>query len=133
MARQVDREFWRQYFETYNAKRFNDLVNNFYSEHPIFQNPKHKLVGRSAIADFFTQQHTYVDASITPLTVILTPEVAAFEMDAVLSSDRDLPGFHVMPLTKGVKIRLGMAAFYHLEGDRIARASLYWMKPEPVT
>ena len=129
MVRQVDREFWRQYFETYNAKRYNDLVNNFYSEHPIFQNPKHKLVGRSAIADFFIQQHTYVDAIITPMTVILTPEVAAFELDAVPSSDRDLPDFHVMPLAKGVKIRLGMAAFYHLEGDRITHASIYWMKP----
>jgi hypothetical protein len=129
MARQVDQEFWRQYFETYHAKRFHDLVNNFYSEHPTFQNPKHKLVGRSAIADFFTQQHIYVDARITPITVILTPEVAAFELEGVLSSDRDLPDFHVMPLTKGVKIHLGMAAFYHLESDRITHARVYWLQP----
>ena len=113
MPRKVDTQYWQEYFQTYNAKRYHDLVNNFYTEHPIFQNPNHKLVGRSAIADFFTQQHTYVDTIITPITVILTAEVAAFELDAVLSSDRDLPDFHVMPLAKGVKIRLGMAAHFN--------------------
>jgi len=24
---------------------------------------------------------------------------------------------------------MGMAAFYHLKGDRIAQARVYWMKP----
>jgi len=129
MLRKVDTQYWREYFQTYNAKRYDDLVNNFYVGQPTFQNPKYKLAGRAAIADFFTQQHTYVDETITPITVVITPEVAALELDAVFSSDRDLPAFYVVPLAKGVKIQMGMSAFYHLEGDRIAHARVYWMKP----
>lgn len=129
MPRKVDAQYWQEYFQTYNAKRYDDLVNNFYTEHPTFQNPKYKLEGRRAIADFFTQQHTNVDETITPITVVLTPEVAALELGAVFSSDRDLPAFYVMPLVKGAKIQMDMSAFYHLEGDRIAHARVYWMKP----
>lgn len=129
MIRKVDSQYWQEYFQTYNAKRYDDLVNNFYAEQPTFQNPKFKLEGRRAIADFFTQHHIDVDEVLTPITVLITAEVAALELDAVFSSDKDLPGFYVMPLTRGVKIEMGMAAFYHLEGDRIIHARVYWMKP----
>jgi len=129
MVRKVDQGYWQEYFKTYNAKRYDDLVNNFYTERPTFQNPKYKLAGRQAIADFFRQQHAEVNETLTPITVVLTPELAALELDAVFYSDKDLPGFYVQPLTRGVKFNMGMAAFYHLEGDRIAQARVYWMKP----
>lgn len=129
MVRKVDAQYWQEYFQTYNAKRYDDLVNNFYTEHPTFQNPKYKLAGRQAIADFCKQQHTDVNETLTPITVVITPDVAALELDGVFSSDKDLPAFYVMPLTRGVEIKMGMAAFYHLEGDRIAHARVYWMRP----
>lgn len=129
MVRKVDRQYWQEYFKTYNAKRYDDLVNNFYTEHPTFQNPKYKLNGRRAIADFFRQQHTDVNETLTPITVVITPEVAALELDGVFSSEKDLPGFYVHPITRGVEFKMGMAVFYHLEGNRIAHARVYWMKP----
>jgi hypothetical protein len=129
MARIVDQAYWQEYFKTYNAKRYDDLVNNFYTEHSTFENPKYKLEGPRAIADFFTQHHIDVDETLTPITVVLTPEVAALELDAVFSSAKDVPDFYVHPITRGVQVKMGMAAFYHLEGDRIAHARVYWMKP----
>jgi len=129
MTRKVDENYWNDYFQTYNAKRYDDLVNNFYTNGPTFQNPKYRLAGRSAIANFFKEQHLEVTEILTPITVIITPEVAALELDAVFSSTRDLPHFYVYPLKSGVEVRMGMAAFYHLEGDRIAHARVYWLKP----
>ena len=129
MARKVDREFWREYFKTYNAKRYDDLVNNFYAEQSTFENPQYKLEGPRAIADFFTQHHADVNETLTPITVIITPEVAALELDGVFSSDKDIPDYYVHPITRGVEVKLGMAAFYHLKGDRIAHARVYWLKP----
>jgi hypothetical protein len=129
MVRKVDGEYWREYFQTYNAKRYDDLVNNFYAEHPTFHNPKFKLQGRQAIADFFTQHHIDVNETLTPITVVITPEVAALELDAVFSAEKDVPDFYVHPITRGVEVKMGMAAFYHLTGDRIAHARVYWLKP----
>jgi len=129
MARKVDAQYWQEYFRTYNAKLYDDLVNNFYAEQPTFQNPKFKLAGRRAIAEFFTGHHIDVDETLTPITVLITPEVAALELDAVFSAKIDLPDFYVQPLTRGVEFRMGMAAFYHLQGDRIAHARVYWLKP----
>jgi hypothetical protein len=129
MVRQVDREFWRQYFETYNAKRYDNLVNNFYTAQATFENPKYRLEGPRAIAEFFTVHHTDVKETLTPITVIITPEVAALELDGVFSSDKDIPDYYVHPIVRGVEVKLGMAAFYHLEGDRIAHARIYWLKP----
>jgi len=129
MMRKVDREYWQEYFETYNAKRYEDLVQNFYAEHPTFQNPKYKLAGRQSIADFFREHHIDVNETLTPITVVLTPEVAALELDAVFSASRDVPDFYVHPITRGVEVKMGMAAFYHLEGDRIAHVRVYWLKP----
>ena len=129
MPREVNREYWDEYFQTYNQKRYNDLVNNFYLASATFQNPKYQIAGREAIAQFFKEHHVDVDENLTPLTVIITSEVAALELDGVLTSKKDLPDFYVTPLKQGVPVRLGMAAFYHLEGDRIAHARVYWMKP----
>jgi hypothetical protein len=129
MTRTVDKQYWQEYFQTYNAKRYDDLVNNFYAAQPTFQNPKYKLEGRQAIADFFTQHHIDVNETITPITVVITPEVAALELDTVFSSGKDLPNFYVAPITRGVEVKMGMAAFYHLKGDRIAHARIYWLKP----
>lgn len=129
MPREVNREYWDEYFQTYNQKRYDDLVNNFYVAEATFQNPKYRVEGRQAIAEFFKSHHVDLDEELTPLTVIITPEVAALELDGKFSSKKDLPDFYVMPLKQGVPIRMGMAAFYHLEGDHIAHARVYWLKP----
>jgi hypothetical protein len=93
VTRKVDAQYWQDYFKTYNAKQYDDLVNNFYADHPTFHNPKYKLTGRQAIADFFKQHHIDVNETLTPITVIITPEVAALELDSVFSSSKDLPDF----------------------------------------
>lgn len=129
MSPTVNREYWNEYFKTYNHKQYDELVNNFYTENATFQNPKYRLRGRREIADFFKEQHKEVTEELTPITVTITPELAALELDAVFSSAKELPDFYVMPLPRGVKIKMQMAAFYHLVGDRIAHARVYWMRP----
>jgi len=112
-----------------DTKHYDDLVNNFYLADATFQNPKYQITGREAIARFFQEHHLYVDEELTPVTVIITPEVAGLELDGVLSATKDLPDFYVTPMKQGVPVRMGMAAFYHLEGDRIAHVRIYWLKP----
>ncbi len=58
---------------------------------------------------------------LTPINVIITPEVAALELDAVFSPTKDLPQFYVFPLKSGVEVRMGMAAFYHMEESTDSR------------
>jgi len=72
-------------------------VNNFYAAEATFQNPKYQISGRQAIAEFFREHHVEVDENLTPLTVIITPEVAALELDGVLASKKDLPDFYAPP------------------------------------
>ena len=67
MTRKVDQNYWNEYFQTYNAKKYDDLVNNFYTENPTFQNPKYQLAGRRAIADFF-----HVDFATMAVAVSVT-------------------------------------------------------------
>jgi hypothetical protein len=129
MARQVDGAYWEEYFATYNNKQYDALVNNFYPEDTTFQNPKYQMTGRQAIAEFFREHHINVKEVLTPLTVVITPEVACLEFDGVFSAECDLPDFHVMPLELGKPVKMGMGVFYHLEGDRIAPALVYWMRP----
>jgi len=129
MTREVNREYWQEYFDMYNSKHYDDLVNNFYLADATFQNPKYQITWREAIARFFQEHHLYVDEELTPVTVIITPEVAGLELDGVLSATKDLPDFYVTPMKQGVPVRMGMAAFYHLEGDRIAHVRIYWLKP----
>jgi hypothetical protein len=65
----------------------------------------------------------------TALLALEHPGVAALELDAVSSGERDLPQFYVMPLVSGVEVKMKMAAFYHLDGDHIVHAYIYWMRP----
>lgn len=129
MARQVDHAYWEEYFATYNNKQYDALVNNFYTENATFQNPKYQMTGRPAIAEFFREHHLHVNEVLTPLTVVITPEVACLELDGVFSADCNLPDFYVMPLELGKPAKMGMGVFYHLEGDRITHARVYWMRP----
>jgi hypothetical protein len=127
MSGKVDRTYWKDYFKTYNEKRYDDLVNNFYTENATFHNPKFSMNGRKDIASFFKAHHTNVNETLTPVTVIITPEVCALELDGVFSSELDLPDFYVMPLKKGAKVPMKMGVFYHMSGDRIIHANVYWM------
>lgn len=126
--RKVDREYWSDYFTTYNAKKYDDLVNRFYAADATFQNPKFNLKGRERIGEYFKEHHTDVDEHLTEITTIITEKVAALELDAEFSSDKDLPDYYVMPLSKGKKEKMGMGVFYHLDGDMINHVRIYWMK-----
>lgn len=127
--RKVDSEYWDDYFATYNSKKYDDLVNRFYAADATFQNPKYSLKGREQIGEYFTQHHADVDEHLTQVTVIITEKVAALELDAEFSSDKDLPDYYVTPLVKGQKAKMGMGVFYHLDGDMIKHVRIYWMKP----
>ena len=125
--RTVDQNYWFEYYQVYNAKRYADLVNNFFTENPTFQNPKFIGKSRKEIIDFFTQNHLNVSEELIPRTFALIPEVSAIEIDGTFMCETDLPDFYVMPLKKNRPEPWAMAAFYHMKGDRITHARIFWM------
>ena len=125
--RTVDQNYWLEYYKVYNSKRYDDLVNIFFAEDAVFQNPKFTCHGRNEIASFFTEHHTLVSEELVPRTLVLTPEVCAIEIDGIFIADIDVPDFYIVPLKKGKAEPWAMSAFYHMKGDRITRARVFWM------
>lgn len=127
--REVNEEYWNEYFDMFNSREYIDLVDKYYAQDATFQTPLHSLKGREQIADHFTEKHADVKEHMIPVTSVLTQDVAAFEVKSELSSKKDLPDFHLMPLAEGQGVELNAGAFFHLDGDMIKQVRIYWMKP----
>jgi hypothetical protein len=50
--RQIDENYWKDYFDTHNDRRFDDLVNDFYTDDAAFENPKIQVIGRDQLTSF---------------------------------------------------------------------------------
>jgi hypothetical protein len=122
----VDEKYWNDYFETHNEGRFEDLVNDFYSEDATFENPKAQARGRKELIAFLKQANQDVKIELIPQTIVMKPGVTAVEMDCVVHAEKDLPNFLLGPMNKGDTATIGMAAFYHLTDAKITRARIYW-------
>ena len=125
--RQIDEKYWHDYFKTHNDRRFEDFVNDFYTEDATFENPKIQVRGRKELIDFLKHANQDVKIKLIPQTIVMKPGISAVELDCVIHAEKDLPNFLLGPMNKGDKASIGMAAFYYLEKDRIARARIYWM------
>ena len=126
VMRQIDENYWKDYFDTHNDRRFDDLVNNFYTEDAAFENPKIQVVRREQIVGFLTQSNQDVRIELIPRAIIINAGATAVELDCVMHAQKDLPDFLLGPMKKGCVARMRMAAVYHLTHDRISRASIYW-------
>lgn len=126
MVRDVDEAYWRDYFETHNARRFKELVSRFYAEDTRFSNPKTDARGRAQLLDFFEGANRDVQIDLLPSSILVKPGVTAVEVERVLHAKTDLPDFLLGPMKAGDKASMPMAAVYHMAGDLIARARIYW-------
>ena len=124
--RRIEENYWKDYFNTHNDRRFDDLVNDFYTEDAVFENPKIQVVGREQLISFLEQSNQDVWIELIPCTIITNTGVTAVELDSVIHAERDLPDFLLGPMKKGGEAKMRMAAVYHLTQDRISRASIYW-------
>ena len=126
MNREVDEAYWRDYFETHNARRFKDLVNRFYAENALFANPKIEARGREQLLTFFVGANQDVQIDLLPGSIFVKPGVTAVEMECVMHAKADLPDFLLGPMKAGEAASMPMASVYHMAGDLIARARIYW-------
>jgi hypothetical protein len=55
----VDEKYWNDYFDTHNDRRFDDLVNDFYTEDATFENPKVQVRGRKEIIGYLMRNPEY--------------------------------------------------------------------------
>ena len=62
----VDEKYWNDYFDTHNDGRFEDLVNDFYTEDAIFENPKARMRGRKEIIGYLKQSNQDVKIELIP-------------------------------------------------------------------
>ncbi len=126
MIRQVDENYWNQYYATHNDRRFDDLVNDFFTPDAIFENPKTQVTGREQLIRFFKQSNQNVKIDLIPRNVIVSAGISAVELDCVMHAEMDIPDFLLGPLTKGSVVTMRMAGVYHLSQDHIAQARIYW-------
>ena len=126
MVREIDENYWKDYFDTHNDRRFDDLVNRFYAEDASFENPKVQVVGREQILSFLKQSNQNVQIQLVPQAIIITSGVTAVELDCVMHPQKDLPDFLLGPVKKGDQATMRQAAVYHLTQDLISRARVYW-------
>jgi hypothetical protein len=124
MLRKIDEKY--DYYRTHNERRFDDLVNGFFAEDASFENPKMQAKGRQQIIDFLKQSSEFVRINLMPRSIVINPGVTAIELDCVMRAEKDLPDFLLGPMKKGSKANMRMAAFYHLVGDLISQANVYW-------
>jgi SnoaL-like domain len=126
MMTKVNEKYWNDYYTTHNERRFDDLVTGFFTEDATFENPKVQVSGREQIVGFLKQSSQFVEINLMPSIIIINHGVTAVELDCVMQAEKDLPDFLLGPIKKGSKASMRMAAVYHLAGDRISRASVYW-------
>jgi SnoaL-like domain len=124
--RQIDENYWKDYFGTHNDRRFDDLVNDFYTEDATFENPKIQLRGREQLIRFLKQSNQDVRIELIPRAIITNTGVAVVELDCVMHAENDLPEFLLGPMRKGGEAKMRMVGVYRLIQDRISGASIYW-------
>ena len=115
--RQVDESYWKDYFDTHNDRRFDDLVNNFYTEDAAFENPKIQVKGREKLISSLIQSNQDMWIELIPCAIITTTGVTAVELECVIHAEKDLPDFLLGPMKKGGEAKMRMAAIYHLTQD----------------
>ena len=126
MLGKIDEKYWNDYYRTHNERRFDDLVNGFFTEDASFENPKMQAKGRQQIIGFLKQSSQFVRINLVPSSIVINPGVTAIELDCVMQAEKDLPDFLLGPMKKGGKASMRMAAFYYLVGDLISQARVYW-------
>ena len=124
--RQIDENYWKDYFDTHNDRRFEDLVNDFYTEDAAFENPKIQLKGREQLIRFLKKSNQDVRIELMPRAIISNTGMTAVELDCVMHAEKDLPEFLLGPMRKGGEAKMRMVGVYHLIQDRISGASIYW-------
>jgi hypothetical protein len=126
VTRQIDENYWKDYFDTHNDRRFDDLVNDFYTEDATFENPKIQTMGREQLIRFLKHSNQDVWIQLIPRAIITNTGVTVVELDCVMHAEKDLPDFLLGPIRKGDEAKMRMVAVYHLIQDRISGASIYW-------
>jgi hypothetical protein len=126
MLREIDEKYWNDYYRTHNERRFDDLVIGFFTEDAAFENPKVQLRGREQIISYLKESTQFVRIDLIPGSIVINPGVTAVELDCVIQVEKDLPDFLLGPMKKGGQASMRMAAVYHLVGDLISQASVYW-------
>jgi hypothetical protein len=101
-------------------------VVGFFTEDATFENPKVQARGREQIIGFLKQSSQFVRIDLIPRSIVINPSVTAVGLDCVMQAEKDLPDFLLGPMKKGDKASMRMAAVYHLVGDLISQASVYW-------
>ena len=109
MIRHVDETYWKQYYATHNDRRFDDLVNDFFTPDATFENPKTQTRGREQLIRFFKQSNQSVKIDLIPRSVIVSAGVTAVELDCVMHAEMDMPDFLLGPLKKGSAATMRMA------------------------
>ena len=122
----IEEQYWNNYYKTHNERRFDALVNNFYADDAVFENPKVQAFGRKQILAFFENSNRDVHIELIPRAILIDNGVTATELDCVIAAQMDLPDFLLGPMKKGGTTTIRMAAVYHLKQDLISRASIYW-------
>jgi SnoaL-like domain len=126
MVTHVDEAYWQDYFRTHNEGRFRMFVPGFYAENATFEDPVIIRRGHTEILNMLETLARDAQIRLQPKTIIVKPGWSAVELDSHVHALKDIPNFLMGSLKKGEEATMPMAAVYHMAGDLIARARIYW-------
>jgi hypothetical protein len=114
------------YFKLYNEERFEEAVNSSYVEDASFWNTRIGLCGRQKIIDWLYASHQGCREKLTPINLIIEPEMAAVELEQEFHASEDLSHFFIRPMKKGeILTTRGISLFLKFKDGKICSSKEY--------
>ena len=122
----MDKDELNIYFELYNEERFEEAVNRCYVEDASFWNTRIGLRGRQKIIDWLYASHHGYREGLTPVNLIIEPEMAAVELEQEFQAKEDLSHFFIRPMKKGEILKTrGISLFLKFKDGKICASKEY--------
>lgn len=122
----MTKEDMLQYFENYNAGRYEKAVEH-YADDAVFVMPGNEPdhIGKANILKWFKERSVGYTEKLIPRNILIAPDIMAVELTAEYEAHEDIPDFPIKPLKKGEKLSREDGAFYDLIDGKITRVCIY--------
>lgn len=113
------------YYEAFNAKRFNDMLNFLTDDIIHDTNQGERSTGKEAFKSFLADMDKYYDEHLDNIVVMVGQDgkraSAEFICHGTYKSTCE-----GLPAAKGQKYKLPVGCFFEISGDKISRITNYY-------
>ncbi|HJV65693.1 MAG TPA: nuclear transport factor 2 family protein [Geomonas sp.] len=114
------------FINLYSSGRFEEAVNSFFTEDASFWNTRIALRGRQKIIDWLMASHLGHAEKVAPVSLIVEPDGAAFELEQEFHAHEDMSHFFIQPMKKGEVLKTrGVSWFLKFREGKICSLKEY--------